>query len=54
MPNILIAAIITAVLAGYIFGWRGVLAVVAVVLFAGLGKYKPAGKIERFLNKLGE
>ena len=54
MPNILIAAIITAVLAGYIFGWRGALAVVAVCLFAGLGKYKPAGKIEKFLNKLGE
>ena len=54
IPNILFGAIITVVLAGYIFGWRGALAVGAIFLLAGLGKYPPPGKIERFLNKLDE
>ena len=44
----------TVVLAGFIFGWRGVLAVVVVFLLAGLGKYPPPGKIEKLLNKLDE
>ncbi|MBQ9775580.1 MAG: hypothetical protein IJW17_06025 [Lentisphaeria bacterium] len=56
MPNILIGVVITAVLAGYIFGWRGVLAIAFICLCCYICKdrrEKP-GAILSFIEKIGK
>ena len=54
MPNILIGVVITAVLAGYIFGWRGVLAIFLVCLFAYCLPRKKSGRLLSWIEKIGK
>lgn len=54
MPNILSGVVITAVIAGYIFGWRGVLAIFLVCLFAGCMPHKKSGRLLSWIEKIGE
>ena len=55
MPNILIGVVITAVLAGYIFGWRGVLVIFLICLYAGgFQPRKKSGRLLSWIEKLGE
>lgn len=54
MPNILIGVIVTFILAGYIFGWKGILACFLICLYVCCLPHKKSGRVLSWIEKLGE